>query len=452
MMLLSEVAGALNASMRGNDVLIRSVGTDSRSIVKDQLFVAIKGENFDGNAFAQEAIKLGAAAAIVSKTNAQAVPAVLVEDTRLALGNLAHYWRKKFDLPLIAVTGSNGKTTVKEMVTAIINSANGKVLATRGNLNNDIGMPLTLLNMNKNHTHAVIEMGMNHEGEIRYLTKLAMPSIAVVNNAGTAHIGELGSREAIARAKGEIFEGLADDGIAVINADDEFASYWQSLNTSRKVITFGFAAHADISASYQLQANFSQVHLKTPRGGAEFSLHVLGLHNVRNALAASAIAVALGISVAEIAKGLAHFSSVKGRLNWFEGINGAAVIDDTYNANPDSMKAAIDVVSSQNTRCLFVMGDMGELGKDSQQMHKEIGAYAKEKGINQLFSFGEKSRLASEAFGQNAQHFDTLESLLEALRSHMKSGVTVLVKGSRFMKMERVVNAIIKEKLVMEAH
>lgn len=460
MMMLSEVASALNATMnttmRGHDTKIRSVGTDSRSIVKGQLFVGIKGESFDGSAFAMEAIKQGAVAAIVTKNNTEATPAILVEDTRLALGDLAHYWRKKFDLPLVAVTGSSGKTTVKEMITAIINAANGKVLATRGNLNNDIGMPLTLLNMNKNHTHAVIEMGMNHEGEIRYLTKLAMPMVALVNNAGTAHIGELGSREAIARAKGEIFEGLADEGIAVINADDDFADYWKSLNKARKVITFGLRNQADVSAIYQLQGDCSKINLKTPNGEAQFKLHVLGFHNIQNALAASAVSVALGISAADIAKGLAQFSSVKGRLNWFEGINGAAVIDDTYNANPDSMKAAIDVLSSQKSTRLFVMGDMGELGRDAQQMHREIGAYAKEKGIQQFFSFGELSRLASEEFSQgldgNAQHFHTLEGLLEALREHMKNGVIVLVKGSRFMKMERVVNAIVKEKLVMEAH
>ena len=250
-MMLSEIAKALNAtmnvSMRGADVQVLSVGTDSRSISKGQLFVGIKGEYFDGNTYAVSAIEQGAVAAMVSSANIHAVPSVVVENTRLALGELAHYWRTKFNLPLVAVTGSNGKTTVKEMITAILNAANGKVLATRGNLNNDIGMPLTLLGMNKNHNYAVIEMGMNHEGEIRYLTKIAAPKVALVNNAGTAHIGEVGSREAIARAKGEIFEGLVDDGIAIINADDQFADYWKSLNKNRKIITFGLRAKADVS-------------------------------------------------------------------------------------------------------------------------------------------------------------------------------------------------------------
>ena len=452
MMKLSEIAKALNANMRGADVNVRNVGTDSRNIAKGQLFIGIKGENFDGNTYAAEAIKQGAAAVMLSNANIHAVPSVLVEDTRLALGELAHYWRNKFELPLVAVTGSNGKTTVKEMISAILNAAHGKVLATRGNLNNDIGMPLTLLGLNEKHTFAVIEMGMSHEGEIRYLSKLAAPQIALVNNAGTAHIGEVGSREAIARAKGEIFEGLVGDGTAVINADDDFANYWQSLNKNRKVITFGLSANADISATFQTQNNVSKIQLKTPSGNVEFSLKVLGEHNVRNALAASAVAVALGISNESIAGGLAQFNPVKGRLNWLQGKNGAVVIDDTYNANPDSMKVAIDVLAKQKTEKIFVMGDMAELGADAAQMHAEIGAYAKQKGIHQFFSFGELSKFSSTSFGTNSQHFYTLEALLDELQSHMKQEITVLVKGSRFMKMERVVNAITKEKSVMEVH
>jgi len=460
MMMLSEIAKALNSPMRGADINVLSIGTDSRSIAKGQLFVGIKGENFDGNTYAFEALKQGAAAVLVSDANTQASPAVIVENTRLALGELSKYWRNKFDLPLVAVTGSNGKTTVKEMITSILSAAKGKVLATRGNLNNDIGMPLTLLCMNENHNYAVIEMGMNHEGEIRYLTKIAQPNVALVNNAGTAHIGEVGSREAIARAKGEIFEGLTDDGIAVVSADDDFADYWKSLNKNRKIITFGLNDKADVSANYQTQNNSSAINLKTPSGEVQFNLNVLGEHNVHNALAASAVAVALGVSNADIASGLTKFNPVKGRLNWFEGVNGAVVIDDTYNANPDSMKAAIDVLASQKTTQqstqIFVMGDMAELGDDAPQMHAEIGAYARQKGIAQLFSFGEFSKLASTSFngglGKNAQHFDSLEALLDALRRGMRKDVTVLVKGSRFMKMERVVNQITKEKILEGAH
>lgn len=451
MMMLSEVAKAVGGVMHGHDVHIRSVGTDSRNILKEQLFVGIKGERFDGNTYAAEALKHGAAAALVSAPT-DAVPSVTVNDSRLALGRLASYWRHKFSIPLVAVTGSNGKTTVKEMITTILNGAEGKVLATRGNLNNDIGMPLTLLGLRENHTHAVIEMGMNHEGEIRYLSKLAAPNVAVISNAGTAHIGELGSREAIARAKGEVFEGLGNQGVAVINADDDFAAYWQSLNPERKVLTFGLNASANISATYRLLDDGADIALNTPNGQVSFRLSVLGLHNVRNALAASAVAYALGLSNAQIAHGLTAFGAVKGRLNWLAGRGGAVVIDDTYNANPDSMKAAIDVLAGQKGTKIFVMGDMAELGESAPQLHAEIGAYAKQMGIDGFYSLGELSQKASEAFGANAHHYQDLQALLADLSVQMQADVIVLVKGSRFMKMERVVSEIVDAQLKMEAH
>jgi len=450
MMMLSEITKAVNGRMIGADVLVQSVGTDSRSIVNNQLFIGIKGESFDGNTYAQEAIKQGAAAVLVSDENTQANPAVLVQDTRLALGSLAKYWRDKFKLPLVAVTGSNGKTTVKEMIVAILAVTNKNTLATQGNLNNDIGMPLTLLKMRAENAVAVIEMGMSHEGEIRYLTNMAQPTIAVVNNAGTAHIGEVGSREAIARAKGEIYEGLKADGVAIINADDDYADYWQSLNTTRKVITFGLNKKADVTATYQISGNQTQITLKTPNGQIQFELNVLGVHNIYNALAASAVAVALGVSNRDISKGLAGFDAVKGRLNWQPGHNGAVLIDDTYNANPDSMKAAIAVLANQKTKQIFVMGDMGELGIDSPQMHADIGLYAKQSSINQLFTFGEMSQLAAKAFGVGAQHFSSIEALVTSLKPLMQKGVTVLVKGSRFMQMERVVNQLLEKNNTLE--
>ncbi len=440
--MLSEIAKALNGQLLGPDVLCESVGSDSRNIARNQLFVAIRGENFDGNAYADNALQQGAAAALVSDANTQARPVVLVADTRLALGQLASYWRAQFTLPLVAVTGSNGKTTVKEMLTAILNVANKNVLATQGNLNNDIGMPMTLLKLRKQHAYAVIEMGMSHEGEIRYLTNIAQPNIAVVNNAGIAHIGEVGSREGIARAKGEIFEGLGNNGIAVINGDDAFADYWQSLNANRKIITFGLSAEADVTASYEEVADISQITITTPAGSIDFKLNVLGKHNITNALAASACAFALGISNADIARGLESFTAVKGRLQRKAGFNGASLIDDTYNANPDSMKAAIDVLASQQGKQIFVMGDMAELGADAAQMHAEIGLYAKQKGIEQLLAFGEFSQQACQVFGENAQHFTSLDVLVLRLKSSMQANTTVLVKGSRFMQMERVVNAI----------
>ena len=451
MLMLSEIAKAVNGRMIGTDVQIQSVGSDSRHIAKNQLFIGIKGENFDGNTFALEAIKQGAAAVLVSDSNTQANPAIAVQDTRLALGQLAKYWRDKFTLPIVAVTGSNGKTTVKEMIAAILNvAASRPVLATQGNLNNDIGMPMTLLKIRQDHAYAVIEMGMNHEGEIRYLTNIAQPNVAVVSNAGTAHIGELGSRENIAKAKGEVFAGLNDDGIAVINADDAFADYWKSLNQQRKILTFALDAKADVTASYQVLDGASQLQLTTPSGSIGFRLNMLGKHNISNALAASACAVALGVSNADIARGLENFSGVKGRLQRKNGLNGAVLIDDTYNANPDSMKAAIDVLANQAGKLIFVMGDMAELGADAAQMHAEIGAYAKQRGIHQLLCFGETSQRASLEFGVNAKHYASLPALLEALSGLMNKDTTVLVKGSRFMQMERVVSAIEEKNNVRE--
>ena len=462
MILLSEVAKAVNGQLLGinpsADIKLQSIGTDSRNIVKNQLFIAIKGEYFDGNTFASDAIKQGAAAVLVSDANTQARPAVVVKDTRLALGALAKYWRNQFALPLVAVTGSNGKTTVKEMIVAILKAANKSVLATRGNLNNDIGMPMTLLNLNNKHDVAVIEMGMSHLGEIDYLTRITQPTIALINNAGTAHIGELGSRENIAKAKGEVFTGLSNNGIALINADDDYADYWKSLNVGKTMITFGLNRPADVSAVFVEKAGLSEVQLSTPNGSVSFNLAVLGKHNISNALAASAAAVALGVTNADIARGLSGMQAVYGRLQRKEGFNGAVLIDDTYNANPDSMRAAINVLASQKSiqqpTTIFVMGDMGELGENTLQMHAEVGLYAMQKGIQQFFTFGDLSSKASQAFGtqdKGAQHFSSLESLVDALKAKMKPGVTVLVKGSRFMKMERVVKEILgKEILVSE--
>ncbi|HQQ34268.1 MAG TPA: UDP-N-acetylmuramoyl-tripeptide--D-alanyl-D-alanine ligase [Methylophilus sp.] len=453
MMLLSELAAVTKGELRGTDARFTSVGSDSRNIAKGQLFVAIKGDKFDGNTFAAQAVAQGAVGALVSDENVRDVPNVLVKNTRLALGELAHHWRAKQVLKMVAVTGSAGKTTVKEMIAAILRAADcGDVLATEGNLNNDIGMPLTLLKLNENHRFAVIEMGMNHEGEIRYLTHVASPDVVLVNNAGTAHIGELGSREAIARAKGEIYEGLDKDGIAIINADDDFADYWRSLNAGRKVLTFGLNNPSDISIkSIALEANQDapsrQVVLSTPQGEINVNLQMPGEHNVRNALAAATAALALGAPLIAIQQGLGSFGGVPGRLARFAGLHGAMVVDDSYNANPDSMKAALDVLSSHSGQKIFVMGAMGELGADAPNMHAEIGVYAREKGIDTLLGLGDDTRYAVDAFGTGAQYFASLEALLEAVSGLMKRNVMVLVKGSRFMQMERVIKAIVAEEL-----
>ncbi len=456
MMQLSTVVKAVNGKLLGDDVEIQSIGTDSRTIVSKQLFVAIKGENFDGNQFAETAIQQGAAAVLVSDKQTQARPAVVVDDTKLALGQLAKYWRNQFHMPVIAITGSNGKTTTKEMLTAILGAATKdaqKVHATVGNLNNDIGMPLTLLKLRKEHAYAVIEMGMNHLGEIDYLSRIAQPNIALINNAGTAHIGELGSRDNIAKAKGEIFNGLDANGIAVINADDAFCAYWQSLNAGKKIITFAMSKVADVTASYEELDGLSHMQLNTPTGSITFKLNVLGKHNIANALAASAAAVALDISNQDIANGLQNMQAVRSRLQRKAGLNGALLIDDTYNANPDSMKAAIDVLAAMDGTRVFVMGDMGELGADAPAMHAEIGAYAKQKGIENLLAFGTLSANAVTAFGKEAHHYSDLNDLISNVKNLMQKNLTVLVKGSRFMKMERVVEPLTQqnpEKSLME--
>ena len=444
MMRLSEAALATRGQLIGADVEFCCVGTDSRAIKKGQLFVALKGENFDGHEYAAQSLEQGASAVLVSKAS-NVSPAVVVEDTRLALGDLASHWRAKFDMPVVAITGSNGKTTVKEMLAAILKVAtadDASVLATQGNLNNDIGLPMTMLNLGKQHRYAVLEMGMNHTGELSYLSNLAKPNVALVNNAGTAHIGELGSLEAIANAKGEIFEGLADGGTAIINADDVFANLWKNLASKHQQVTFGLKAKADVMAKYELHVASSDLELIAPNATVKFTLPAPGLHNVSNALAAASAALALNVSLENIATGLSNFAGVKGRLQTKQGFAGAKVIDDTYNANPMSMKAAIDVLKVSAGQRIFVMGDMAELGADAASMHAEIGAYAKTAGIEKFYALGELTKNAVTSFGANAMHFETIEALAESLKNMMNAETTVLVKGSRSMRMERVVDAI----------
>jgi len=446
MIALKTIADVLHGTLQqGADVTVTSVDTDSRRVLPGQLFVALPGEKFDGHDFLPQVANQGAVAALVSKPVTSNLPTVLVKDTRLALGQLASWWRQQLALPLIAVTGSNGKTTTKEMIAAIMQAHVGgadKVLATAGNFNNDIGMPLTLLRLRATHRCAVIEMGMNHLGEIDYLTRLARPNVAVINNAGTAHIGELGSRENIAKAKGEIFAGLSQDGIAVINADSEFADYWRGLNAGRQLLTFGMHPAADIRGEVLGDASSFKLHYQGE--AVVLTLAVPGAHNVMNALAAAAASLAAGASLADVAQGLQGFAGVKGRLQVKQATNGAKVIDDTYNANPDSMKAALDVLQHAGTNTVFVMGDMGELGADAEAMHMQIGRYAKEHGIGKLYALGNFTQAAVQAFGTQAQHFASVEALVAALQTDTTADNVVLVKGSRFMQMERVVNALVE--------
>lgn len=447
MMTLHEIAVAVQGTLHGTDVTVTGVDSDSRRMAAGHLFVALTGEKFDGHDFVSHVAGQGAVAALVSRPLKDALPTVQVADTRLAMGQLAAYWRRQLGLPLIAVTGSNGKTTTKEMIAAIMQVHVGgmdRVLATAGNFNNDIGMPLTLLRMRTQHRCAVIEMGMNHLGEIDYLTRLAQPDVAVINNAGTAHIGELGSRENIAKAKGEIFAGLSAQGVAVINADSEFSAYWRGLAGTRRVLSFGLQAEADVRGTVHGSEAGPQLTLQYQGQSVAVSLMVPGMHNVMNALAAAASSLAAGAGLAAVAQGLSMFGGVHGRLQVKTAVNGARVIDDTYNANPDSMKAALDVLRNDARPTWFVMGDMGELGADAEAMHASIGHYARQCGVQHFYALGQHSLAAVQAFGAPARHFEAVETLIAELQHQTTANDVVLVKGSRFMRMERVVNGLVE--------
>jgi len=443
---LHEAASALQAAAAGPDVEFSVVATDSRNLPAGCLFVALRGERFDGHAFAAKALQAGAAAVMVEASAGLDVsPAIVVPDTRQALGQLAAWHRMNLPARVMAITGSNGKTTVKEMLAAILAADAGEaaVLATRGNFNNEIGMPLTLLGLAPRHRYAVLEMGMNHPGELTYLSRLARPDVALVNNALRAHLEGLGTVEAVARAKGEIYIGLKHDGVALINADDPHAGLWREMADGRRIVTFG-VEQGDVRADYRLTGYGAELTVHTPAGDVATTLNVPGLHNVRNAVAAAAAAWVLGIPAAAIAQGLAAFAGVKGRLQVHPCILGARLIDDTYNANPDSVAAAIAVLAAQAGQRILVLGDMGELGPEAPDLHREIGAAARQAGIDRLLCLGELSLAAAESFGPGAMHFERIEELLAEIENALGPETTVLVKGSRFMKMERVVSSFLE--------
>lgn len=450
MMTLSQAARFAQGRLVGADGEVRRVITDSRQAQPGDLFVALKGERFDAHDFVAEVTAKGAAALV--RDGFELPGASLIQagdDTRLALGRLAAGWRETQPAVRIGVTGSNGKTTVKEMLAGILRAHAGDdaVLATAGNFNNDIGLPLTLLQLQPQHRYAVIEMGMNHHGELRYLTGLTRPRVALVNNAMRAHFGHFGSTEEVARAKAEIFEGLADDGVAVVNADDANLALFRRAADGHRQLSFGLTAGADVTArDAQCSALESRFTLVSPAGETQIALPAPGEHNVRNALAAAAVALALEVPLAAIARGLAAFGGAKGRLQIKRSPRGLTVIDDSYNANPDSMKAGIDVLAGlPGPRC-FVMGDIGELGDAAPELHAEVGAHARARGIEQLFALGEMSGRAVAAFGGAGRGFDSIDELLECLDSQLASGTAVLVKGSRFMRMERVVEHLMQAK------
>ncbi len=449
MMRLSEAAAMLGVPFSGSDAGVMRVSTDSRSIQPGDLFIALRGEKFDGGRFAAQALQQGAAGVVLDRAQAPDMAAAIrVDDTRLALGKLAAAWRRRFAVPVVAITGSNGKTTVKEMLAAILRMETGvedSVLHTEGNLNNDIGLPLMLLRLRDTHQYAVLEMGMNHAGEIDYLTRLASPDVALVNNALTAHIGFLGSVENIARAKGEIFNGLSDAGIAVFNADDPHAGLWRGINARRCVIDFGLRQPAAIRGRYQPGGFGSVLSLTLPNATLDITLQVPGEHNAMNALAAAASAFALDVSSRSIVAGLAGFTGVKGRLQRKAALYGSTFIDDTYNANPDSVKAALAVLAQQAGTKILVLGDMGELGADAAAMHAQIGLAARAAGVDRLLALGDLTKETVGAFGAGAMHFERIQELLAELENALAADTTVLVKGSRFMQMERVVDSFMED-------
>lgn len=439
---MSEAAAALQATVAGADVQFAGVSTDTRTMVAENLFFALSGPHFDGHDHLDQAQLRGAAAAVVSRPVVSELPLLHVADTRLALGQLASHWRARFTLPVVAVTGSNGKTTVKEMLSSIL-AQRGAVLSTKGNLNNDIGVPLTLARLSAEHQSAVIEMGANHLGEIAYLTGLVRPTVGMVINAGPAHLEGFGSLDGVAAGKGELFTGLDVHATAVINADDHYAQFWRDSVAGCTQLSFGLTATADVRASYTVQAHGTEIVMQTPQGRVEVLLSLPGRHNVMNALGATAAALAAGADLDAVKAGLENLGGVSGRLQRKTRTDGGLILDDTYNANPGSLRAAIDVLRELPGESWLVLGDMGELGQDAERMHAEIGAYARAAGLAGLYTLGPLSAHASHAFGAAAQIFSELDALVAALQLHLNPDVNLLVKGSRTAGMERVVKALI---------
>ena len=434
-------------------IALARIHTDSRSLQAGDLFVALQGERFDAHDFLPQVRQAGAVAALAhGGLQAAGLSGIEVPDTLLALGALAAGWRGQFDLPLIAVTGSNGKTTVTQMLAAILAAhAGSAALATQGNFNNAIGVPHTLLRLQSEHRIAVVELGMNHPGEIAQLAAMAQPTVALVNNAQREHLEFMHTVQAVAEENGSVLAALPADGVAVFPAGDPYTALWRALAGARRCITFGAADEADGGADVHCtqadwQGNAWQVRIATPQGALACTLAIAGRHNVSNALAATACALAAGVPLAVIAQGLAAFAPVKGRSRAFSvqhGTRQITVVDDSYNANPDSMHAAIAVLAELPAPRLLVMGDMGEVGDQGPQFHTEAGAHARARGIEQLFTLGAQSAHASAAFGFGAaQHFDNMAQLQSAVQAQLPTVGSVLVKGSRFMKMEQALDAM----------
>ena len=456
MLTLAQAQVLLPGSVLVGDggVAFARVHSDTRSLQAGDLFVALRGDNFDAHHFLVAAREAGAAAALAEHGLAEAgLPGLQVADALAALQQLAAAWRRRFTLPLIAVTGSNGKTTVTQMIASILREAAGAAaFATQGNLNNHIGLPLTLLRLRETHRLGVVELGMNHPGEIALLAGIAAPTLALVNNAQREHQEFMATVEAAARENGTVIEALDALGMAVFPADDDHTPLWRQMAGARRVLTFALKAPADVFAEYAWQASHWAVQMHTPAGAAAFKLHVAGVHNVKNALAAASAALAVGVPLATIARGLASFEPVAGRSRLHRRVwRGAALtlVDDSYNANPDSVRAAIDVLAALDGPRWLLLGDMGEVGAMGPAFHEEVGGYARQRGIEQLWTVGELCAHAAAAYGKpaggaGARHFDSVDTMIAAL-GQAAPVHAALVKGSRFMRMPRVVQALLQE-------
>jgi UDP-N-acetylmuramoyl-tripeptide--D-alanyl-D-alanine ligase len=439
---LSSAAESMQGTLHGDDRSFAGVSTDTRTLEEGQLFVALSGPNFDGREFVPQARGKNAAGAVVDSPVDQDIAQITVDDTRLALGRLGAAWRDGKFATVVGITGSNGKTTLKEMTAACLSQA-APTLATEGNLNNDIGMPLVMLRIEDSHRFAVLEMGANNAGEIAYLTSLAKPDVVAITNAAAAHLEGFGSVEGVAHAKAEILQGKVRPQVAVLNADDEYYPYWLSLVDDVDVLSFGLDDKADIRAE----------HLESGKDGTHFTLCLLdttidltlplaGVHNVRNACAAAAIATALDVPADKIKTALESVNPVAGRLHPMPGKDGATLYDDSYNANPVSVIAAAEFLSSLPGESRLVLGDMFELGDEAAQLHREVGESIRAAGVNRLFTLGELSVNAADAFGDDASSYDSMDALIGDVSSGLSENVNVLVKGSRSMRMERVVDAL----------
>jgi UDP-N-acetylmuramoyl-tripeptide--D-alanyl-D-alanine ligase len=443
---LATVARETHGRLIGADGGFGPVTTDSRALTVGSLFVAIPGDKFDGNDFVRDALEKGAAGALVSRVADLPLPQVEVRDTRRAFGTLARAWRTSFAIPVVAVTGSSGKTTVKELVASIL-GVSRSVCVTQGNLNNDIGVPLTLMRLGEEHDALVAELGANHAGEIDYLASLVQPTVGIITNAGTAHLEGFGSVEGIAAAKGELLDHLPKAGTAVLNADDRFRAEWVARSPCELTVTFGFSERADctVIGEPEFDTNGADFRMRLPDGEElDVRLPLLGRQNVANALAAAAAAEAVGVSSDDIVTGLGCATAVRGRLKSLAGRGGATLVDDSYNANPGSVRAALDYLAVLRGTRIFVLGDMAELGPEARALHRETGEYARGR-CDKLFTIGALASEAADAYGQGARAFSDLEGARAALEPLLAPGATVLVKASRVMGLDRLIRALAAE-------